>query len=294
MVVKPQPQSVIPVSFTSNGFANDLLDNHREKDMCQPGLPQLLNSHSLGDSYSSALHIEAGPLDPSNNCIDPGSAQPSSNCEDSGSSQTSSNHTDSGSTQASSNHTESGSTEASRNHLDLGSPQANSIQLDSGSSLASSNHLEHGSPQSCCNHVDNGFSQPSSNTVIVSTQSNDFYLSHKLEQQTLNSLSSDKSDMGDKDMFFLERHELSLLNDIDLNAANCDAIRSIQRAQFADSVWSVLELAKGISLVPLQACNLGAAQVATTQTSKIHQRLLTSIAHTNDIDIKKVIYVVKY
>merc|ERR1712226_1573877 len=84
--------------------------------------------------------------------------------------------------------------------------------------------------------------------------------------------------------YFLERPELGRLNDIDFNQACVSALAEVFRSLGSGGDLTLLDITRGVSILPLQALKLGASEVCLVGQNLHTQQLLTDIALTNSID----------
>ena len=83
--------------------------------------------------------------------------------------------------------------------------------------------------------------------------------------------------------YFLDRPELGRLNDIDFNQAYVSALARVFQSLGAGGDLTLLDITRGVSLLPLQALKLGASEVCLVGQNPHTQSLLTDIANTNAI-----------
>ncbi len=87
--------------------------------------------------------------------------------------------------------------------------------------------------------------------------------------------------------FMLDRHELGRLNDIDFNAAYCQALQKVIKD---NGFRSVLDITQGFSTLTLQALKLGASEACSMETRPANQDLLRYLAASNQLAVDGVTF----
>ncbi len=85
----------------------------------------------------------------------------------------------------------------------------------------------------------------------------------------------------------LDRHELGRLNDIDFNAAYCQALQKVIKNS---DCRSVLDITQGFSTLMLQALKLGATEVCSIEPRQTNQDLLRYLAASNQVPVDGVTF----
>ena len=90
--------------------------------------------------------------------------------------------------------------------------------------------------------------------------------------------------------YFLERAEIGRLNDLDYNRMLCKALERIRLGLDSARDFAVMDMSRGISVLPLQAVKLGAQEVCVLQDNVTNQELLCYLTTANSIDPNRVTF----
>ena len=98
--------------------------------------------------------------------------------------------------------------------------------------------------------------------------------------------------LSNKLSFFLERTEISFLNDLDYNRMLCKALATLRDNFQSPQDFRIIDISQGISLIPLQAVKIGAQEVCIVQseTNQMNQELLCYLTTVNGIDPQRITF----